>query len=828
MKRARPSGPAEAPEESEAPPGRGHGQRLRDLRSHGLASAARLVRSFRERRRLRRAAAAASILLVAFVLGVLVVGPVLVARVLERYGDDASGRSAAAEDVRIDPFTLSVILEGVELQDAAARASLRIDLWRLNFAFTTLFRRTVVLDEVVVDAPSLRVMTVNGDVRPGLSSAAEWLRSVAGARPLEIGHAELVRGRIEMVDDTADGSRRELVLSDVTADVHDFSSEGGRSARFDARLSMQDGAVLEFGGSLPPGSRSASGRVAVESVDVALVRAWLGPAADADIAGRLDGQAQYTWSPDTLVLEEMTVTARQPRIGPASGRVATAAAGQVEGRAEIGSGDGTPMLRIDGDAGFEDVRVSAAGGEVLFEAGRLALEEAMLHPARGQAGLAGHAIDASVLRLRQPTIGVRLDIRQWNPNDPLAAIRHPLRATVAVGREGGAAPLDVRSIEIVDGRVDIEDTGVSPPVRVGLLSVDGTLGRSSSDTEDTVIDIAGRVSAVDGNDRGGAGDGVDGAGAADVGRPAGAAAPADDAAAPSEEAEAGTAAFSAVFEPGGRNGSVDLTLERVEAAALSPWFAALSGLGLAAGSVDLDVEYRVRGGRLDGEAALTTRGLELAGADGERRPDDLSAAPEAAATGPDQPAARASDATARQASDGDGAGGEARFPWRLAQALLEDGDGRVALTLPLHDVNGRGAAAVGAALADAAAAVTAEPFSVLAELAQSDAAAMRGIGFEPGEAEPGDAAFAALDALAEALRQRPRLALRILGRADQELDRDALATRQIELHVTLATAGQRAVARPEPVDFTSPRAWDVLNEFATERLGAERLETIAS
>src|SRR5690606_23977239 len=119
------------------------------------------------------------------------------------------------------------------------------------------------------------------------------------------------------------------------------------------------------------------------------------------------------------------------------------------------------------------------------------------------------------------------------------------------------------------------------------------------------------------------------------------------------------------FEPGGRNGSVDLTLERVEAAALSPWFAALSGLGLAAGSVDLDVEYRVRGGRLDGEAALTTRGLELAGADGERRPDDLSAAREAAATGPDQPAARASDATARQASDGDGAGGEARFPWRL-------------------------------------------------------------------------------------------------------------------------------------------------------------------
>src|SRR5690606_32691500 len=140
------------------------------------------------------------------------------------------------------------ILEGVELRDAAARASLRIDLWRLNFDFTTLFRRTVVLDEVVFDAPSLRVVTVDGDDRPGLSAAAQWLQSVVGARPLETGHAELVRGRVEIVDDRADGSPRELVLADVTADVRDFSSEGGRSARFEMRLVMHDGAVVEVGG----------------------------------------------------------------------------------------------------------------------------------------------------------------------------------------------------------------------------------------------------------------------------------------------------------------------------------------------------------------------------------------------------------------------------------------------------------------------------------------------------------------------------------------------------------------------------------------------------
>jgi hypothetical protein len=49
---------------------------------------------------------------------------------------------------------------------------------------------------------------------------------------------------------------------------------------------------------------------------------------------------------------------------------------------------------------------------------------------------------------------------------------------------------------------------------------------------------------------------------------------------------------------------------------------------------------------------------------------------------------------------------------------------------------------------------------------------------------------------------------------------------QIELHVLLDTAGPQA--RSAPIDFESPRAQDILDEFAGERLSASQRTSIAA
>jgi hypothetical protein len=162
-------------------------------------------------------------------------------------------------------------------------------------------------------------------------------------------------------------------------------------------------------------------------------------------------------------------------------------------------------------------------------------------------------------------------------------------------------------------------------------------------------------------------------------------------------------------------------------------------------------------------------------------------------------------------------------------ALLQDRTGRLELTIPLtYDDPPALAPVLADALRDYAAALTAAPFDIVAEIAGVPAEVLKSVTFGPGDATPHASSNDKLTALAAAFEERPRLGLRIVGRADRALDREALAAQQIELHVTLATAGLTMIARPKPIDFTSPRAWDVLDEFASERLSDERLATIAS
>ena len=122
----------------------------------------------------------------------------------------------------------------------------------------------------------------------------------------------------------------------------------------------------------------------------------------------------------------------------------------------------------------------------------------------------------------------------------------------------------------------------------------------------------------------------------------------------------------------------------------------------------------------------------------------------------------------------------------------------------------------------------AAPYAALVELVGRDAATLRAVEFTAGTAEPTAGGEASLDALAAALRIRPRIGVAMEPSSDQALDRAALAREQVELHVRLATASAGSTSRAEAVDLASPRVQDVLDEFARQRLDADELAPIAS
>lgn len=244
--------------------------------------------------------------------------------------------------------------------------------------------------------------------------------------------------------------------------------------------------------------------------------------------------------------------------------------------------------------------------------------------------------------------------------------------------------------------------------------------------------------------------------------------------------------------------SARVELADVAVASFADAWQAVFGTPPGSGRVDARVDLESGSGALNGEVQLTAYELEW-----------IPPGAESPAGGPAPEA-----------------GGPAVPP--LALAVLEDPDGRARLALHFTAPSGRGAVpTVLEALDEHFAELAAEPFEALARSLRGDAPRPV-LPFRPGEAQLDETGAAALDTLAAALMQRPRLGVVVRGRADAEIDRRALAVAQIELHVTLATAGPTLVARPQPVDFAAPRHQDVLEEFAVERLGAARRNAIAA
>lgn len=242
---------------------------------------------------------------------------------------------------------------------------------------------------------------------------------------------------------------------------------------------------------------------------------------------------------------------------------------------------------------------------------------------------------------------------------------------------------------------------------------------------------------------------------------------------------------------------VEIRADGVDAAALSPYARRFAASPVQGGRLSGDLTYRISGARVLGSARLAVHGLEL----------------------------------------GTGDGAADRLPLAMAAALLDDPQGDIELTVPVDAAADRPdpymPAIVGGALAAAISQTVAAPFDVLARLVGSSADSLRAVPFEPGSAAITAAAKAGLMRLADALAQRPGLAVAVAGGFDAGADHKALAAQEIRLHVALATASAdqfdaAQLGEPPPIDFASPRVQSVLDEFAGQRLGKPQIATLAA
>lgn len=254
--------------------------------------------------------------------------------------------------------------------------------------------------------------------------------------------------------------------------------------------------------------------------------------------------------------------------------------------------------------------------------------------------------------------------------------------------------------------------------------------------------------------------------------------------------EARVAGTVAMFDPT-RAMDLNVVFRNIEMTALTPYTATFAGRRIASGTLSLDLNYKLDRRQLLGENRVLMDKLVL----GER-----VAVPSAA-----------------------------DLPLDLAVALLSDADGRIDLGLPvsgsLDDPQFQLGPLVWKVFTNLLTKVVTAPFRALAALLGGGEESLDQIGFRAGEAVLAPPEREQLLRVAQALAQRPGLALTVEPAFDPATDPAALREAALRRDVARA-AGQPLAegAAPGPVVVSEPATQRALEQLHQQRFGAAALE----
>ena len=230
---------------------------------------------------------------------------------------------------------------------------------------------------------------------------------------------------------------------------------------------------------------------------------------------------------------------------------------------------------------------------------------------------------------------------------------------------------------------------------------------------------------------------------------------------------------------------ITVAFRNVPLTPLTPYSATFVGRRIAAGTVDIDLEYKIDRSELVGENKVVVRRLQL----GERVESP----------------------------------GAMRLPLDLAIAILSDSQGVIDLALPVRGNVDHPEFSYGAfvwqALVNVITKIATAPFRALAGLfGGSGSENVEAIAFEAGSDTVPPPEREKLKRVAEVLGKRPQLKLTVHGRYEAKVDGEALRSLQVRRdlarHLDLKVSPGED---PGPIAFDRPKSQRALERLYTER-----------
>ena len=238
---------------------------------------------------------------------------------------------------------------------------------------------------------------------------------------------------------------------------------------------------------------------------------------------------------------------------------------------------------------------------------------------------------------------------------------------------------------------------------------------------------------------------------------------------------------------------IDMAFRNLEMTSLSPYVVKFAGYRIAAGRLWLDLQYRVKDGKLLGENKVVLKQVAL----GEKveSPDALN------------------------------------LPLELAIAILADSDGVIDIGLPvrgdLNDPQFDYGTVIGKAIGNLLGGIVTAPFRALAALFGGGDKTLDTVIFEPGTATLAPPERQKLAAIARALKERPALQLVVPPTSSTTFDTPVLKSLTVRRDIVTAMGITLAPGEdPGPVDVANARTQKALEAVFSTRYAPEVLTAV--
>lgn len=216
----------------------------------------------------------AGALLLLYTLGGFLLAPWLIERYVPRYAQEQLERPATIEDVRINPFLLTLEATRFRLEGAGKQPTLAFERLFADFELSSLFDKAWTFSLVRLTSPTVG-LEIARDGRFNIAELMARLRDPQAPESeppaLMFEHIVVEDGRIGLVD-LSGAQRASAVVAPVAIELHDFTTLRDARGRYTLTAQSQEAGALSATGELALQPFAMEGKLALR--DFRLAAAW--------------------------------------------------------------------------------------------------------------------------------------------------------------------------------------------------------------------------------------------------------------------------------------------------------------------------------------------------------------------------------------------------------------------------------------------------------------------------------------------------------------------------------------------------------------------------